>query len=96
MKYEEAEQMSRRSLEGCEKHLGPWHPTTLDAVHNQAWFSYIRKDYQIALQMSDRVVEGRLRVLGPSHPQTLESQEARSQLLLEMSQSLGTPVTPST
>jgi len=36
-KYEEAEQINRRALEGYEKALGKEHPNTLTSVNNLAF-----------------------------------------------------------
>ncbi|KAL3472077.1 TPR-like protein [Aspergillus californicus] len=59
-KYEEAEAMHRRALEGYEKSLGLEHPNTLTS-------------YKEAEAMHRRDLQGSEKVLGPEHPDTLTS-----------------------
>ncbi|KAF8536533.1 hypothetical protein BDD12DRAFT_781369 [Trichophaea hybrida] len=72
-KYEQAEQMNRRALEGREKVLGPDHPDTMTSVNNLAQVLQSQGKCEQAEQMNRRVLEGREKVLEPDHPDTLTS-----------------------
>ncbi|KAF8535293.1 hypothetical protein BDD12DRAFT_782634 [Trichophaea hybrida] len=72
-KYEQAEQMNRRALEGREKALGPDHPDTLNSVNNWASVLQNQGKYEQAEQMNRRALEAKEKVLGPDHPDTLTS-----------------------
>lgn len=65
-KYETAEEMHRRALEGREKALGWEHPFTLASVNNLAGD---RGKYEAAEEMDQRAWEGREKVLGFEHPE---------------------------
>ncbi|KAM6516645.1 hypothetical protein FALCPG4_014823 [Fusarium falciforme] len=72
-RYEEAEQMHRRALDGCEKVLGREHPDTLTSVSNLASVLQSQGKYAEAELMNRRVLEGSEKVLGGEHPDTLTS-----------------------
>ncbi|KAI8680532.1 NACHT domain-containing protein [Fusarium keratoplasticum] len=72
-RYEEAEQMNRRALEGREKVLGREHPDTLTSIHNLGWVLRSQGKYEEAEQMNRRALEGCEKVLGREHPHTLTS-----------------------
>ncbi|KAI8686582.1 NACHT domain-containing protein [Fusarium keratoplasticum] len=72
-KYEEAEQMNRRALEGHEKVLGREHPHTLGSISNLGLVLQYQGKYEEAEQMHRRALEARERVLGREHPDTLAS-----------------------
>ena len=55
-KYEEAEQMNRRALEGYEKVLGREHPDTLTSVNNLASVLRYQGKYEEAEQMNRRAL----------------------------------------
>jgi tetratricopeptide (TPR) repeat protein len=70
-KYEEAESMHRRALEGREKVLGPEHPDTLTSFGNLGSVLSRQGKYEEAESMYRRALEGRKKVLGPKHLDTL-------------------------
>jgi tetratricopeptide (TPR) repeat protein len=72
-KYEEAEQMDRRAVEGREKVLGKEHPSTLTSVNNLAVMLQDQGKYDEAEPMNRRAVEGYENALGKEHPDTLNS-----------------------
>ncbi len=72
-KYEAAEEMNRRALEGREKVLGVEHPDTLTSVSNLASVLRDQGKYEAAEEMNRRALEGREKVLGVEHPDTLTS-----------------------
>ena len=72
-KYEEAEDMSRRALEGYEKVLGAEHSDTLASVNNLASVLEDQGKYEEAEDMNRRALEGYEKVLGKEHPKTLTS-----------------------
>ncbi|OQN95386.1 hypothetical protein B0A48_18634 [Cryoendolithus antarcticus] len=72
-KYESAETMNRRALEGCEKVLGKEHPDTLASVSNLALVLQYQGKYEAAETMNRRALEGCEKVLGKDHPDTLTS-----------------------
>ncbi len=65
-KYEAAEEMHQRALEGREKALGLEHPFTLASVNNLAGD---RGKYEAAEDIDRRAWEGREKVLGFEHPE---------------------------
>jgi hypothetical protein len=72
-KYEQAEQIGRRALEGRQKRPGPKHPDTLKSVSILAAVLGAQGKYEKGEQMHRRALEGRRRVLGQEHPDTLRS-----------------------
>ena len=70
-KYEQAEQMNRRVLEGREKVLGPDHPDTLTSAYNLALVLKSQGKYEQAEQMYRWTLEGEEKALGPDHSGTL-------------------------
>jgi tetratricopeptide (TPR) repeat protein len=57
-KYEAAEEMNRRALEGREKVLGVEHPDTLNSVSNLALVLQNQGKYEAAEEMNRRALEG--------------------------------------
>ncbi|KAI7970683.1 hypothetical protein EIK77_003083 [Talaromyces pinophilus] len=72
-KYEEAEAMHRRALEGRENVLGAEHPDTLTSVNNLGSVLERQGKYEEAEAMHRRALAGRENVLGAEHPDTLTS-----------------------
>ena len=72
-KYEAAEEMNRRALEGYEKVLGVEHPHILTSVNNLASVLGYQGKYKAAEEMNRRALEGYKKVLGVEHPSTLIS-----------------------
>ena len=72
-RYNEAEQMDRRALDGREKVLGNEHPDTLISVSNLALVLQHQGKYDEAEQVNRRALDGREKVLGKEHPDTLTS-----------------------
>jgi tetratricopeptide (TPR) repeat protein len=72
-RYEEAEQLYLRALEGYEEELGPKHPDTLRTVQNLAGVYRDQGRYEEAEQLYQRALEGREEKLGPKHPDTLRT-----------------------
>ena len=72
-KYEAAETMNRRALEGYEKVLGREHPDTLRSIDNLASVLRFQGKYEAAEIMNRRALEGCEKVLGREHPDTLRS-----------------------
>ncbi|CAN9474118.1 unnamed protein product [Alternaria alternata] len=72
-KYDEAEAMHRRALEGYEKALGVEHPDTLTSVSQLGSVLESQGKYDEAEAMHRRALEGREKVLGLEHPDTLTS-----------------------
>ena len=70
-KYEAAEQISRRALEGTEKVLGVEHPRTLISVNNLASVLQEQEKYETAEGLHRRNVEVGEKALGEEHPETL-------------------------
>src|SRR6266480_144644 len=58
-KYEAAEEMNRRALEGYEKVLGKDHPSTLMSVNSLALALRAQGKYEAAEEMNRRALEGR-------------------------------------
>jgi tetratricopeptide (TPR) repeat protein len=72
-KYDEAEQLNRRALEGREKELGIHHPDTLASVSNLASVLQSQGKYDEAEKLNRRALEGKEKELGVHHPDTLKS-----------------------
>ncbi|KAL9630085.1 MAG: hypothetical protein Q9164_006593 [Protoblastenia rupestris] len=72
-RYDEAEQMDRRALDGREKVLGKEHPDTLMSVSNLALVLQYQGKYDEAEQINRQALDGREKVLGKEHPDTLTS-----------------------
>ena len=72
-KYETAEEINRRALQGREKVLGVEHPDTLSSVNDLASVLRYQGIYQIAEEMNRRALQGREKTLGVEHPGTLTS-----------------------
>ena len=72
-KYNEAEAMHRRALEGREKALGFEHPDTLTSVSNLRSVLSSQGKYDEAEAMHRRALEGYEKALGLKHPDTLTS-----------------------
>jgi tetratricopeptide (TPR) repeat protein len=58
-RYEEAETLNRRALEGWEKELGEDHPNTLISVNNLASVLQDQGRYEEAETLNRRALEGR-------------------------------------
>ncbi|KAI4086757.1 MAG: hypothetical protein LQ339_009003 [Xanthoria mediterranea] len=72
-RYDEAEQMNRRALDGYEKVLGKEHPSTLTSVSNLASVLRFQGKYDEAEQINRRALDSSEKVLGNEHPSTLTS-----------------------
>ena len=83
-KYEAAEEMHRRALEGREKVLGAEHPDTLISVYHLAYLFHIQKRYSEASLLYLRASEGFSKTLGPDHPTTLKCSRHHSSMIYEM------------
>ncbi|KAF2732966.1 hypothetical protein EJ04DRAFT_469350 [Polyplosphaeria fusca] len=70
-KYEAAEEMNRRALEGREKALGKDHPDTLTSVYCLAHLLHTTRCYTEAGELYQRAYDGHVRSLGPQHPRTI-------------------------
>ena len=70
-KYDAAEKMHRRALEGREKILGFEDPDTLNSVNNLAIVLEKQGKYKEAKEMHRRALEGREKILGFEDPATL-------------------------
>lgn len=69
----DAEEMSRRAVEGYEKILGPEHTETLSSVNRLALVLQYQGKYEAAEEMNRRALEGYEKALGAEHPDTLNS-----------------------
>ncbi|KAF2105248.1 hypothetical protein BDV96DRAFT_456769, partial [Lophiotrema nucula] len=69
-KYEAAEAMNRRALEGKEKALGKEHPNTLISVYCLAFLLHRWGRYEEAMLLYNRALSGYTTTLGPDHPTT--------------------------
>jgi tetratricopeptide (TPR) repeat protein len=72
-KYEEAEKLNRRALEGCEKELGAHHLGTLGSLHNLALVLQSQGKYEESEKLNRRALDGYEKDLGVHHPQTFTS-----------------------
>ena len=88
-RYEEAEQLYGRALNGYEERLGRDHPDTLLTVHNLATLNKDQGRYEKAEQLYGRALKGREERLGQDHPATLRTAEG-----LAIVQRLMQPPTP--
>jgi tetratricopeptide (TPR) repeat protein len=80
-KYEAAEEMNRRALEGQEKVMGMEHPHTLISVYCLAYLLQAKGQYDDASVLYQRAIAGLQKTLGPHHPTTLACSEHYSSLL---------------
>ncbi|TFH54313.1 MAG: tetratricopeptide repeat protein, partial [Methanothrix sp.] len=80
-RYEGAEPLFRRALEGRERVLGKEHPDTLTSVNNLAALLYSKGDYKGAEPLLRRALEAQERVLGKDHPNTLTYANNLAELL---------------
>jgi tetratricopeptide (TPR) repeat protein len=71
--YEQAGEMNRRALKGCEKALGKEHPDTLMSLNNLAVVLRSQGKYEQAEKMNRQALEGYKKALGKEHPYTLTS-----------------------
>ncbi|KAI9770642.1 MAG: hypothetical protein M1839_003091 [Geoglossum umbratile] len=69
-KYEAAEEMYRRSLEGMEKVLGKDHRDALGTMASLGDALYNQEKYEAAEEMYQRALEGMEKVLGKEHRDT--------------------------
>jgi CHAT domain-containing protein len=72
-RFEKAEPLYERALEGRERVLGRDHPDTLGSVNNLAALYDATGRFAEAEPLYERALEGRERVLGRDHPDTLSS-----------------------
>ncbi|KAH7132768.1 acyl transferase/acyl hydrolase/lysophospholipase, partial [Dactylonectria macrodidyma] len=70
-KFQEAEEIYERALEGYEKTLGPHHTSTLNTVNNLGLLYLDQGKFKEAEEMYERALEGREKALGPQHTSTL-------------------------
>ena len=64
-KYDEAEKLNRRALEGREKEHRVQHPDTLTSVYCLAYLLHMAKRYIEAAELYQRACEGYIQELGP-------------------------------
>ena len=84
IRYEEAETMNRRALDGRERVLGKEHPYTLMSVDNLAYLLHQQKNHVMAKALYERALAGFEKVLGSNHPDTKGCFDDYSSLLREM------------
>ena len=72
-RYDKAETMNRRALDGSEKALGKEHSSTLTSVSNLALVLQDQGKYEEAETMNRRALDGSEKALGKEHPSTLTS-----------------------
>ena len=70
-RYEEAEKLYLRALEGLEEKLGPKHLDTLSTAQNLAGVYRDQGRYEEAEKLNQRTLEGYEEKLEPKHPNTL-------------------------
>lgn len=70
-KYDEAEAMHWRGLEGYEMVLGPEHPHTLTSVSHLAFLFHRQQRYPAASELYQRAHSGYIKALGAQHPTTV-------------------------
>jgi len=85
-KYEEAENLRRRDLEGREKVLGMEHPSTLGSVYNLAYLFHSKGQYDAASGLYQRAIAGYQKALGSNHPTSLACSEDYSSMLDELNE----------
>ncbi|KAH0555788.1 hypothetical protein GP486_006269, partial [Trichoglossum hirsutum] len=83
-KYEEAEAMNRRALDGKEKVLGKEHPSTLTSVYSLANLLHEQKRYEAASELYQRASSGYRVILGQSHPTTIACDNSYCSMRREM------------
>jgi len=83
-RYEAAEEMIRRALEGREKALGVEHPDTLTSVYCLAYLLHAQRQYDAASLLYQRAAAGYQKMLGRYHPTTLACSTHYSSMLNEM------------
>jgi tetratricopeptide (TPR) repeat protein len=81
-RYEAAERMAQRALEGYEKALGVEHRDTLTSADNLASVLRHQGKYEAAEEMNRRALEGREKTLGVEHPDTLTSADNLASVFL--------------
>ena len=86
-KYEEAESMNRRALEGRERELGVNHPSTLASVYGLAFLLCSLRRYDPAVELYQRACNGCEIALGHDHPTALACKRDYFCLLKEHSRS---------
>ncbi|CAI6338133.1 unnamed protein product [Periconia digitata] len=69
-KYEAAEAMNQRALEGREKALGKEHPSTLTSVYNLTYLLHRWGQYEEAMLLYERASSGYTTTFGQDHPTT--------------------------
>ena len=72
-RYDEAEPLFKKALEGRRQKLYEDHPETLETKNDLAVLYKVRGDYDKAEPLLLEAVEGRCLKLGETHPHTLES-----------------------
>jgi hypothetical protein len=70
-KYDEAEKLNRRALEGMENELGVQHPDTLNSIYCLAYLLHNQKGYADASELHQRACDGHKQTLGSEHPRTI-------------------------
>jgi hypothetical protein len=70
-KYEAAEEMNRRALEGKEKTLGKEHPDTLASLNGLTQSLLCQEKYEAVEEIYRRALEGKEKTLGKEHLETL-------------------------
>jgi len=70
-RLKDAEMIYNRALGGCERMLGPEHPTTLSAINNLGLLYTNQGRLKDAEMMYNRALADREKALGPEHPTTL-------------------------
>jgi len=70
-KYDEAERLNRRALEGRKKELGEQHPDTLTSVYCLAYLLQKQTRYEGASELHKRACYGYQQKLGSQHPTTI-------------------------
>jgi tetratricopeptide (TPR) repeat protein len=70
-KYDEAEKLHRRALEGREKELGVQHPDTLTSIYCLTYLLHRQSRYVEASKLYQRACDGYKEKLGVHHPTTI-------------------------
>ena len=83
-KYEAAEEMKPRALEGKEKVLGVEHPNKLVSVYCLAYLFHTQQRYDDASVLYLRASAGFLKALGPDHPTTQNCSRHYSSMIQKM------------
>jgi Tetratricopeptide repeat/Protein kinase domain len=81
-KYDEAEELSRQSVQQREKVLGTEHEDTLKSKYRLAVTLHRQQKYHEAEQLSRQSVQQREKVLGTEHEDTLASKELLQKVIL--------------